>query len=293
MASPTRGPIVSGRRPAAALLRGCSFLARRAFGLIEPRACSVAFAAAGLLVGWYGLGAGLVLGFMLDVARNEAKIRRALALYMTGGDRGGAESRVVPRLSSAMPGYAAAACIALRGDWPGTAGAEAGRVLWEKLSSRALEGDDRARREADRVTEVASRCAGADLPGLARLLATTQEASGARRLLADWAFASVALGGGRLDADAELGLRAALGDCGLGAREISAARALSFRGERDPWSVLGLAPGAAPAEVKRAYRALSRAFHPDASRGSDGARFREVQEAYEALSSPPKPGPGA
>jgi curved DNA-binding protein CbpA len=37
--------------------------------------------------------------------------------------------------------------------------------------------------------------------------------------------------------------------------------------------------------VKRAYRRLSRAFHPDASPGDDGARFRELQQAYAALAS--------
>jgi molecular chaperone DnaJ len=64
-----------------------------------------------------------------------------------------------------------------------------------------------------------------------------------------------------------------------------AARLASFPGERDPWTVLGLAPGASRSDVKRAFRKLSRALHPDASPDGDGERFRELREAYAELSS--------
>jgi DnaJ-class molecular chaperone len=79
-----------------------------------------------------------------------------------------------------------------------------------------------------------------------------------------------------------------LGDCGLGAKEILAARLAAFHGERDPWTVLGLAPGAPRSEVKRAYRRLSRIFHPDAAQGAapdDGERFRELRAAYQELTA--------
>ncbi len=33
----------------------------------------------------------------------------------------------------------------------------------------------------------------------------------------------------------------------------------------NPYSVLGLSPGATDEEVKKAYRALSRKYHPDAN----------------------------
>jgi curved DNA-binding protein CbpA len=69
---------------------------------------------------------------------------------------------------------------------------------------------------------------------------------------------------------------------------LLAARLASFPGERDPWTVLGLAPGASRAEVKRAYRRLSRAFHPDASRDEDGGRFRELRGAYAQLCERPR-----
>jgi hypothetical protein len=259
---------------------------RVALRALSPYACAIVGALAGLAAGWFGLAAGLVIGLMLDIARQEARTRARLADYLRSPEPEG-QGEGATRLAAAVPGFAAAACLALRGDWPGAADFEARRLLWDRLSSAVLPPDSGARREADRVADVAARCSGADLPGLARLLATSEPSARSRRLLADWAFAAAALGRGRLDADTELRLRASLGDCGLGAEELAAARLASFPGERDPWTVLGLAPGAPKSEVKRAYRRLSRAFHPDAAGGSDGERFREVSEAYRELSYSP------
>jgi curved DNA-binding protein len=47
---------------------------------------------------------------------------------------------------------------------------------------------------------------------------------------------------------------------------------------------LGVARGADPEEIKRAYRKLARKYHPDVSKEKNAeARFKEVQEAYEVL----------
>ncbi|MFN2547779.1 MAG: DnaJ domain-containing protein [Myxococcales bacterium] len=52
---------------------------------------------------------------------------------------------------------------------------------------------------------------------------------------------------------------------------------------RDPYEVLGLPEDATPRQVKRAWRRLARAFHPDLNHESDAAeRFREIAEAFEA-----------
>ena len=51
----------------------------------------------------------------------------------------------------------------------------------------------------------------------------------------------------------------------------------------DPFSVLGLDPGASQAEVKRAYRRLAKALHPDAAGEGALPRFLELQDAYERL----------
>ena len=50
----------------------------------------------------------------------------------------------------------------------------------------------------------------------------------------------------------------------------------------DPHRVLGVAPGADAAEIRRAYRALVKQVHPDVE-GGDAQRFACVQEAYAQL----------
>ena len=58
---------------------------------------------------------------------------------------------------------------------------------------------------------------------------------------------------------------------------------------KDYYSTLGVDRTATQDEVKRAYRKLARKFHPDVSKEPDAeARFKEVAEAYEALSDPEK-----
>lgn len=56
------------------------------------------------------------------------------------------------------------------------------------------------------------------------------------------------------------------------------------------WGVLGLAPGADVADIKRAYRRLARTLHPDLHPGADDPtrrslqrRFAELTDAYRAL----------
>src|SRR5512132_227070 len=56
----------------------------------------------------------------------------------------------------------------------------------------------------------------------------------------------------------------------------------------DYYAVLGLEPGASPAEIKRAYRRLSRRYHPGVNPGDRQALalFERITEAYETLSDP-------
>jgi molecular chaperone DnaJ len=56
----------------------------------------------------------------------------------------------------------------------------------------------------------------------------------------------------------------------------------------DFYVILGLAPGATPAEIKRAFRRLSRRYHPGVNPGDRQAQavFERVSEAYETLSDP-------
>lgn len=58
---------------------------------------------------------------------------------------------------------------------------------------------------------------------------------------------------------------------------------------KDYYKVLGLERTATPEEIKRAYRKLARAHHPDVN-ADPGAvdRFKEIGEAYDALKDPEK-----
>ncbi|MDD6058359.1 MAG: J domain-containing protein [Clostridiales bacterium] len=57
---------------------------------------------------------------------------------------------------------------------------------------------------------------------------------------------------------------------------------------RDPYQVLGVTPNASDEEIKKAYRSLSRRYHPDANvnnpnRAQAEERFKEVQQAYDQI----------
>lgn len=60
----------------------------------------------------------------------------------------------------------------------------------------------------------------------------------------------------------------------------------------DPYRVLGLKPGATGAEIKRAYRAMAKANHPDSAGEAALPRFLAIQAAYEQLAPPGDRGPG-
>ena len=56
----------------------------------------------------------------------------------------------------------------------------------------------------------------------------------------------------------------------------------------DPYSILGVDRNATDEEIKKAYRALSRKYHPDANinnphKDEAEAKFKEVQQAYQQI----------
>ena len=60
--------------------------------------------------------------------------------------------------------------------------------------------------------------------------------------------------------------------------------------EKDFYKVLGLEKSASKEEIKRSYRKLAQANHPDANKGDAAAeaRFKEISEAYSILSNDEK-----
>lgn len=60
--------------------------------------------------------------------------------------------------------------------------------------------------------------------------------------------------------------------------------------KRDYYEVLGISRGASEDEIKKAYRKLAKANHPDLNPGDKAAetRFKEINEAYEILSDADK-----
>ena len=59
-------------------------------------------------------------------------------------------------------------------------------------------------------------------------------------------------------------------------------------GARDYYTLLGVKSSATRAELKRAFRRLSRKFHPDINPGDRSAEihYRQICEAYDVLSRP-------
>lgn len=70
----------------------------------------------------------------------------------------------------------------------------------------------------------------------------------------------------------------------------AAARKMALANSEDPYKTLGIARSATPDDIRRAYRKLAKAHHPDLNPGNTASeeRFKKVSAANELLSDPEK-----
>jgi hypothetical protein len=85
-----------------------------------------------------------------------------------------------------------------------------------------------------------------------------------------------------LDIDGELEGRIVefLVSSGCGRECALSSRRSLFPDLDEDWAIMGLARGASAEEVKKSYRSLSLAFHPDSLSGLSGEQREKAQEAY-------------
>lgn len=59
---------------------------------------------------------------------------------------------------------------------------------------------------------------------------------------------------------------------------------------KDYYKILGVTKSASQAEIKKAYRALAKKYHPDKNKGDKAAedKFKNISEAYEVIGDPEK-----
>lgn len=247
--------------------------------LLVSNAGLIAGALLGPILGWFGLVVGLTLGFMVDTVRTEFRLRA----YLTKPEAGAPDEL--------LPGLVAA--LALATTFAEELPRAERRATLDGLLDAALGSKHLIMRIIRRpwpgsVLAALDEGGGFDASLLARRLAH-EGSPEARYLLAEaaWAFEARR---GRLEWRRERELAARLAEAGLGEESILLARSRFFPDWVSPWEVLGLAPGSPREAIRRAFRRVSKLWHPDGAGGADaegGERFREARAAYELLTGDP------
>jgi len=229
----------------------------------------------GAPAGLFGVLAGGLLGYMLDSVLSERRFRAWLAAP---------EGRAP---CEALPGLLAALTLARRRE--DRAFPARRDHLLEDLLLASLRGLGLPRRLLPRphpaaVLAILDEAPPCDIAALTRHL-RLEGGPDARLLLAEALWAFEAAEGRALTWVKETELGKVMEEAGVEPLVQLMTREARFPGWKSPWEILGLEPGSPPEELRRAWRRLSKRWHPDLrAAGDDAARFREAKAAFEALS---------
>lgn len=230
---------------------------------------------AGAAGGWFGMAAGLLLGWMLDLAR-AGRLARAYLRKPTGR---------FP--DEPTEGLLAAAALALRRAFPGEADLAIRKRLFEAIAVESLARHGLRARGLSPLLDAALGEDACDLPGLERDLAS-RGSEAAKETLACFAWGLARSLGRELSHANDESVRMMLADAGCGPAAALETRSAVFPAYREAWELLGISPGASRSELRHAYRARCREVHPDlAGEPEDpvdrSAAFRELSAAYDFL----------
>ena len=236
--------------------------------------------AGGALAGFYGVPAGALLGVMGAEIYFSQRLKSELAAHLAD-PASAPPPRDEPEAGCAL----LAGLAALEARRLGVPPESAGQVLrgssagssvaaaWTALASASV------RPSGDIARDFAVLGAAFDGRAVRSL----------RPLAADAFFALRRASGEDFTYAEDLDTSARLAALGVPEDEVRRARTLYFPGYRDAWDILDIPPCSAMGEVRRAWRKVSRLYHPDGP-GGDEERFREARKAYECIIKTHTPG---
>ncbi len=243
----------------------------------------------GSVAGPYGILAGFVLGVVAD--RFAREWRRILLARRFLADPRSCENPGMPDAAAALIG----AAVQIAAEGPPRFAPARKAALMAGLARMA------ARAEADDLgpflVRVAEEAFGSpDRVDAGALLESCRTASGReeRLSLLDHLVAVATTPAADADPPALRRVRDAADRLGLGPGDAGEILR-RYRAEDDePYRILGLEPGAALSDVKRVYRRLAAAFHPDTAAGlgeeqllAMAEAFRRINGAYLSLTGKP------
>jgi len=225
------------------------------------------------LAGFYGAPAGAVLGIMGAEIFRTQRFKSELAAYLT--DPGAAPAPIDEPEPGAALLAGIAAMEARRLGAPPEAAVQMVRAM-ESVPPRHATWISRGLAAAYSANEASYSFA---------LMAAAFDARAARVLrpaAAELFFALLRITREQLAPEEELATSARLAALGAGESVVRLERKRFFPDYRDPWDILGIPPESGKDEIRKAWRRLSRRYHPDGP-GGDAERFREAREAYDRV----------